>query len=95
MIIPELKVVGLDISNHAIKNSPTNMKNKLFNHDIRKKLNFSDKEFDLVISLGTLHNFKIFELEKFSEINRVSKKAYLMAESYRNVEELFNLHVGR
>ena len=92
MIIPELKVVGLDISNHAIKNSPTNMKNKLFNHDIRKKLNFSDKKFDLVISLVTLHNFKIFELEKiFSEINRVSKKAYLMVESYRNVEELFNL----
>ena len=43
MIIPELKVVGLDISNHAIKNSPTNMKNKLFNHDIRRNLIFQIK----------------------------------------------------
>ena len=91
-IMPELNLTGLDISNYAIKNSQKDMKNKLFKRDIRNKLDFSDKHFDLVISMGTLHNFKIFELEKiFSEINRVSKKAYLMVESYRNVDELFNL----
>ena len=48
--------------------------------------------FDLVISLATLHNLNIFDLEKaVCEIERVGKRKYIMLESYRNDKELFNL----
>jgi len=55
-------------------------------------LPYEDKEFDLVISLGTFHNLRLPELKiALSEMERVGKKGYLMLESYRNEEELFNL----
>ena len=51
-----------------------------------------NKEFDLVISLGCLHNLKIFEIVKsLEEIQRVGTQAYIMVESYRDEKELFNL----
>ena len=60
--------------------------------DARKKLPFKDKEFDLVISINTLHNFKIHDLKtSLSECERVGKKKYLVVEGYRNENELFNL----
>ena len=50
------------------------------------------KKFDLVISLATLHNLSISELKNaVSEIQRVGKKKYIMVESFRNDQELFNL----
>ena len=53
---------------------------------------FNDDEFDLVISLGCLHNLRIFELQiALSEIERVGKQGYIMLESYRNEQEQFNL----
>jgi len=55
-------------------------------------LPYKDKDFDLVISLGTLHNLRISELKiALSEMERVGKKSYLMLESYRNESELFNM----
>ena len=48
--------------------------------------------FDLVISLGTLHNLRLFELETaVQEIERVGKNKYIMVEGYRNELEQFNL----
>ena len=53
---------------------------------------FGDKSFDLVVSLGTLHNLKIFELQTaIEEIERVGKNKYIMVESYRNELEQFNM----
>ena len=50
------------------------------------------KYFDLVISLATLHNLKIFDLKiALQEIERLGKKKYIMLESFRNDQELFNL----
>ena len=63
----------------------------MFVHDAGKKLDFPNDYFDLVISLGTLHNLEISELKNsIQEIQRLGKK-YIMVESYRNEEELFNL----
>ena len=57
-----------------------------------KKFMYKNNYFDLVISISTLHNLEIFDLFKsLKEIQRVSKKSYLVVESYRNVKELFNL----
>ena len=45
-----------------------------------------------MISLTTLHNLRVFELQTaLQEINRVGKNEYVMVESYRNERELFNL----
>jgi len=50
------------------------------------------QEYDLVISMGTLHNLRIFELNiALIEMERVGKRVFLMLESYRNETELFNL----
>lgn len=91
-IIPELKITGFDISDYALKEA-RKIKNINFKKfDIRKKLPFKNKSFDLVISLATLHNLKLFDLVfSLKEIERVGKKKYLMVESYRSDQELFNL----
>ena len=61
-------------------------------HKAEKPIPFSDKEFDLVFSLNTLHNLKIYELETaLKEMQRVGKNGYLCLESFRNDQELFNL----
>lgn len=92
LILPHINIVGIDISAYAINNSKDEVKPYLNIFDARNTLPFENKEFDLVISLGTLHNFRIPELKKvLKEINRVSKKSYIMVESYRNEKELFNL----
>ena len=74
-------------------NQKSNKKKKyLFVHKAYDKYPFRKKKFDLVISLGCLHNLKIHEVKKaLAEIERVGKKSYIMLESFRNEKELFNL----
>ena len=92
LLEPGLEINGFDISDYAIKNSHKNVKSDIFLHDIRKKFPFKNKEFDLVISLGTIHNLKVFDIKNaIQEIDRVGKSSYVMVESYRNLKELFNL----
>ena len=91
-ILPGIKFKGLDISKHAIKNAHKAIKKNLILKDVKNKLPFKNKEFDLAISFGVFHNFSIIELEKsLIEFSRVSKKNYLMVESYKNDKQLFNL----
>lgn len=91
-ILPNIKVVGFDISRHGIKSAPDQIRKNLFIHKAQNKYPFKKKEFDLVISLGCLHNLEINELKvALSEINRVAKKKFIMVESYRSNLELFNL----
>ena len=92
LLLPNLKVSGFDISHHGINSSKELIKKNLFIHKAQENFPFSDNEFDLVISLGCLHNLKIFELKQsLSEIERVGKSGYVMLESFRNESELFNL----
>ncbi len=91
-INPEIEVCGIDISSYAIKKSHNDIKKKIFKFDVRKKLPFKKNQFDLAISLGTLHNFHIFELKQIlKNISSISKSNYIMVESYRNNQELVNL----
>ncbi len=91
-MIPDLKVVGFDISNYALKNAHVNIQKFLFKHKAQKKYPFKKKEFDLVLSLGVIHNLELPEIHfALKEIQRVGKKSYLMTESYKNNQELFNL----
>ena len=91
-ILPNIKIIGYDKSHYAIKNSKPEIKKFLKIKKAEKKIFFPDKHFDLVLSLGCLHNLKLFELERaINEINRISKKSYIMVESFRTNAELFNL----
>ena len=86
------KIYGFDISRYAIKNCKQEIKKNIFYHDVRKKLNFEDNYFDLVISMNTLHNIKLPKLfNSLKEIERVGKSKFICVESYRNEKEQFNL----
>jgi len=91
-VLPKIRVHGLDISDHALKDSPTEIKKYLIKHDLKNGLNFKKNSFDLVFSLATLHNLEInFLFKIIKQINKIGKKKYIMVESYRNNQELFNL----
>jgi SAM-dependent methyltransferase len=92
LLEPELQVSGFDISAHGIGCATDLVKPNLFLHEAETPYRFSDKEFDLVLSLATLHNLRLPDLKiALTEIERVGKQAYVMLESYRNEQELFNL----
>ncbi len=91
-INPDIIIKGFDISKYAIQNSKEEIKNFLHEYDARNIFPYQNNEFDLVISLGTLHNFKLPDLKQtVGEIERVGSKGYIMLESFRNNRELFNL----
>lgn len=91
-LLPGATCVGFDVSKHGIANAPDAIRDALFHHRAQDAVPYGDEHFDLVISLGTLHNLRVFELKSaLREIERVSKHAYVMVESYRNEQEMFNL----
>lgn len=92
LLIPDLKLYGFDVSRHGLASHPPDFKGTLFRYRAQDEYPFGDQEFDLVISLGCLHNLRLFELKTaLSEIERVGKQKYIMVESYRNEQEMFNL----
>jgi len=92
LLLPDLQVKGFDISKHGLNEAKENLKEDLFFHQAQDPYPFEDNAFDLVISLGCLHNLRIFELKTaLGEIERVGKSGYVMLESYRNELEQFNL----
>ena len=92
LIEPGLEIHGFDISEYGLANSHPELKANLFIHKAQESFPYEDKSFDLVISLGTLHNLHVYELETaVSEIARVGKQSYIMVESFRNELEMFNL----
>ncbi len=91
-LLPDCEIVGFDISKHGLRSAKKEIRDRLFQYKVQDIYPFGDKEFDLVISLTTLHNLKIFELKNaLQEIERVGKNRYVLVESYRDENELFNL----
>ena len=90
--VPGLEVTGLDVSGYAKKNAKPEVQNRI-HEGHAKKLPFQDREFDLVISINTLHNLECFDLDPaLREIERVGgKNKYLCVESWRNEKEKANL----
>lgn len=92
LLIPGARLVGFDVSRHGLESRHPEFTGHTFIHRAQEEFPFNADEFDLVISLATLHNLRLFELEAaLTEIQRVGKQAYVMAESYRNELEMFNL----
>jgi SAM-dependent methyltransferase len=91
-ILPGATTVGFDISRHGLADAPEGIRGDLFRYRAQDAYPWGDDEFDLVLSLGCLHNLRIFELRTaLREIERVGKRGYVMLESYRSEHELFNL----
>lgn len=91
-LLPGADVRGIDISRHGLADAPEEIRGNLLRCQAQDVYPWGDGYFDLVISLATLHNLRIFELKTaLREIERVGKNKYTMLESYRNELELFNL----
>ncbi|WP_432738084.1 class I SAM-dependent methyltransferase [Maridesulfovibrio sp. FT414] len=87
-----MDVCGFDISRHGLAAAKEEIRDRLFVHRAEDCLPFEDNAFDLVISVNTLHNLRIFDLKKaLVEMERVGKNKYMCTESYRNEQEQFNL----
>ena len=91
-LLPQAEIHGFDISRHGLSEAPEAIRDSLFRYRAQDAYPWGDNYFDLVISLGCLHNLRLFELQTaVSEIERVGQNKYIMLESYRNEQELFNL----
>ena len=91
-LLPDLEVAGFDISRHGLAESRKEIRKDLFHYRAQDIYPYGDNHFDLVISLGCLHNIRLHELQTaLQEIERVGRQGYVMLESYRNEQELFNL----
>jgi SAM-dependent methyltransferase len=92
LLLPDAEIDGFDVSRHALAEAPAAIRPRLFRHRAQDGYPWADGHFDLVISLGALHNLRLFELDAaLKEIERVGKHKYVMVESYRNEAEQFNL----
>jgi SAM-dependent methyltransferase len=90
--VPGLKIAGLDLSSYAIEHAISEVKEFLQVGDA-VSLPYPDRHFDLVISINTLHNLRLPELEiALREIERVGKNnKYVVMDGYRTEQEKVNL----
>ncbi len=88
LLIPGIKVKGIDISEYAIENAIEDMKPYVQVANA-KELPFNDKSFDVVISINTVHNLEKEDCaQALQEIERVSKeKSFITVDAYRNEKE--------
>lgn len=82
LIAEKQDAYGIDISRYALQNCLAEVEHRLYlgsADDIR----FSDKHFDLVISINTIHNLSPERtIKALKEIERVSRNAYIVVDSY-------------
>lgn len=91
-ILKNIKVIGVDISKYAKSCSKKEVIKCIKIADIQKKLKFTNKSFDLVLCINTLHNFSLPQIEIcLKEIERVGISKFICVESFRNDREQFNL----
>jgi len=91
-LLPDSKIAGIDISNYAIRNGHLDVRNFLVQGSAIE-LPFSDRAFDLVISINTIHNLKMEDcIQSLREIQRVSKgNSFVMVDGWKNDIEKVNL----
>jgi len=92
LVVPGVEIVGIDISEYAIRNAKPEVRDRLQVGNATA-LPFADDSFDLVISITTLHNLYCYDFDRaLREIERVGRgNKYICIESYRNEQEKANL----
>ena len=90
--VPDASVSGLDISRYALAHAVEDVRGHLV-EGTAAQLPFADNSFDLVVSVNTLHNLRVSELESaLRDIERVGRGAkYVVVDSFRNEREKVNL----
>ncbi len=84
-LVPDLKISGIDISQYGIDNAKEEVR-PFLKVGSAVELPYPDHCFDLVVSLGVLHNLPLEDVwHAVSEIERVGRgtSKYLMVESFR------------
>ncbi len=91
--LPGITVRGIDISQYAIDNAMEDVKPFLQVGNAKDLGMFKDKEFDLVVSITTVHNLKLEECKQvIKEIQRVEKNAFITVDAWRNDKEKERMH---
>ena len=86
--LPGISVKGIDISEYAIENGKKEVGQFLSVGNAKELYMFKDKEFDLVISINTIHNLHLEDCKKsVEEIQRIGKNAFIVVDAWRNSEE--------
>jgi protein-L-isoaspartate(D-aspartate) O-methyltransferase len=90
--VPGAQIAGLDVSRYALEQAMDEVK-PFLQEGSAVSLPYPDKSFDLVVSINTLHNLRLPELERaLKEIERVSRgHSYILMDGYRNEQEKVNL----
>jgi ubiquinone/menaquinone biosynthesis C-methylase UbiE len=91
-LLPECAVTGFDVSEFGLATAKEEIRRNLFRHNAREPFPFTNRSFDLAISLNALHNLPPEDAARaLGEMERVATNKFLVVESFRNSEELFNL----
>lgn len=90
--VPGAQIAGLDVSRYALDQAMDEVK-PFLQEGSAVSLPYPDQSFDLVVSINTLHNLRLPELERaLKEIERVSRgHSYVLMDGYRNEQEKVNL----
>jgi len=90
--VPGVEIAGLDISRYALEHAKPEVRPQLKLGNATH-LPWPDHSFDFVVSLNTLHNLRLPELEQaLREIERVGRKhKYILMDGYRTEQEKVNL----
>ncbi len=91
-LMPELKIAGIDVSEYALQHAMDDIR-PFIRIGNANQLPFPDKNFDLVISINTIHNLPLDECKQaLREIQRVSRgRAFVTMDAWRNEEERIRL----
>jgi len=90
--VPGVESAGLDISRYALEHAKEEVRAQL-TEGSAVALPYPDRSFDLVLSINTLHNLQLPELEQaLREIERVGRgPKYILMDGYRTEQEKVNL----
>lgn len=90
--LPQAEIKGLEIASYAIENAMPEVK-PFLTEGSAVSLPYADKSFDLVVSINTLHNLRLYDLDRaLREIERVGNgHKYIVMDSYRTEQEKVNL----
>lgn len=85
---PGLEVFGIDISSYALTHCESEVVGRLHLGEAHE-LPFSDKSFDIVLSINTIHNYDRAGVKMaLKEIERTSRRgSFVQVDSYRTAEE--------
>ena len=88
LLIPEIEVKGIDVSEYAIETAMPTMKPHV-QVASAVALPFRDKSFDVVISINSIHNLAREECGKsLQEIERVARRgSFITVDAYRDDDE--------